>query len=126
MNTTPKLKVLVVDDKKVIGDLFEFTLGYNGHQVKIVENAEDAIHLMQKEPFDIAFLDIVMPGIDGVQLIGEIRKLDAHIPLVMMSGFSVEYKKQMAKTLGAVAFLRKPFEYDDIKRVIKIALGRDV
>ena len=121
-----KIKVLVVDDKKIIGDLFEFTLGYSGHNIKIVNNAEEALAVLQKETFDIAFVDIVMPDKDGVELLKLIREFAPKLPVVMMSGYSVADKRAKAQQLGAVTCLKKPFELDDVKRVVKLAIGKDI
>ena len=51
-----KIKMLVVDDKKIIGDLFDFTFGYSGHKVTVVTNAKDALAAVTKDSFDVAFL----------------------------------------------------------------------
>lgn len=121
-----KLKILVVDDKKVIGDLFDFTLGYSGHIITVFNTAYEALEAIKNQDFDIAFIDIVMPERDGVQLLEDIKKSSPRLPVVMMSGYSVEDKKTKAKELGAVTCLKKPFEIDDVKRVIKSTLGQDV
>src|SRR3989338_4461874 len=121
-----RLKILVVDDKKVIGDLFDFTLGYSGHIITVLDNPTDALNAVRDNDFDIAFLDIVMPEKDGVELLQELRMIAPKLPVIMMSGYSVEDKKIKARELGAVTCLKKPFEIDDIKRVIKSAIGKDV
>ncbi len=121
-----KLKVLVVDDKKVIGDLFDFTLGYSGHQITVVDNALDAINAIRKQEFDVAFLDIVMPGKDGVEVLQDIREVSPKLPIIMMSGYSVEDKRSQAAALGAVTCLKKPFEMEDVKKAIKAAIGREI
>ncbi len=121
----PRLKILVVDDKKVIGDLFDFTLGYNGHIITVVDNATDALDAIKNQEFDIAFFDIVMPGRDGVELLRDVRTLSPKLPIVMMSGYSVEDKKQRAQELGAVTCLKKPFEIEDVKKVIKATIGKE-
>ena len=121
-----RLKILVVDDKKVIGDLFEFTLGYTGHVITVVSNAEDALQAIKSQPFDIAFLDIVMPERDGVQLLEDIRIASPSLPIIMMTGYSVEDKRERAKKLGAVMCLNKPFEMDDVKKAIKVAIGKEI
>ena len=121
-----KLKVLVIDDKKIIGNLFEFTLGYKGHFIKWVDNAKEALEVIQKEPFDITFLDIVMPSRDGVTLLEEIKKIAPQLPVVMMSGYSLEEKRDRSKALGAVSCMKKPFEFEDVRKVIKTALGKDL
>ena len=120
-----KLNILVVDDKKVIGDLFDFTLGFSGHAITIVDSAYAAITAVKSEDFDIAFIDIVMPEKDGVEALKEIKEIAPALPFVMMSGYSVEDKKNKAKELGAVTCLKKPFEIDDVKIVIKNATGKE-
>lgn len=120
-----KLKILVIDDQKVIGDLFEFTLGFNGHLVTVVDNAADGLQAVKERKLDIVFLDMVMPDMDGTEVLEEIKKLAADLPVVVMSGYSIEDKKTKAKELGAVTFLKKPFEMDDVKKVIKEVLGED-
>ena len=121
-----KLKILVVDDKKVIGDLFDFTLGYSGHAITVVNNAKDAIDAVKKDNFDIAFLDIVMPDKDGVETLQEIRSITTDLPIVMMSGYSVDERRSRATELGAITCLKKPFEMEEVKKVIKLATGRDI
>ena len=121
-----KVKVLVVDDKKIIGDLFDFTLGYSGYDITVVDNAAAAIEAVKNKQFDIAFIDIVMPDKDGVSILQDIKGIAPKLPIVMMSGYSVEEKRSKAKDLGAVTCLKKPFEMDDVKKVIKVAIGKDV
>ncbi len=121
-----KLKILVVDDKHVVGDMFDITLGFYGHKVTCITNPEEAISLIQKEQFDIAFLDLIMPKTDGVDLLGRLRKLSPDLPVVLMSGYTVEDKWTRGKELGAASCLRKPFEYEDIRKVVKEAIGKDI
>ncbi len=121
-----KIKVLVVDDKKIIGDLFDFTLGYSGHDITVVDNAMDAMDAIQKQNFDVAFLDIVMPGKDGVEVLREIRQQSPHLPIIMMSGYSVQDKRSQAEVLGVVTCLKKPFEMEDVKKAIKAATGKEI
>lgn len=121
-----KIKALIVDDKKVIGDLFDFTLGYTGHDITVVEDGNRAIELVKKEKFDIAFVDIVMPEPDGVAVLEQMKKYAPELPVVMMSGYSVDEKKERAQELGAVTTLKKPFEMDDVRRIVKEAIGKDI
>ena len=121
-----KIKILVIDDKKIIGDLFDFTLGYSGHKITVVDHAAAAVEAVKNKEFDIAFIDIVMPGKDGVAILQEIRAIAPKLPIVMMSGYSVEERRNKAKDLGAITCLKKPFEMDDVKRVIKVAIGKEV
>lgn len=121
-----KLNILVIDDKKVIGDLFDFTLGYSGHAIMVVDNAKAALDAVGMHKFDIVFLDIVMPDKDGTEILQDIKKAAPALPVVMMSGYSVEDRKKKAQELGAVTCLKKPFEIDDVKAVVKEVLGVDI
>lgn len=120
-----KLNVLVVDDKRIIGDFFDFVLGYRGHDITVLQNPMEALEAVSKNSFDIAFVDIVMPGKDGVQVLEEFKKVIPDLPVVMISGYSVDEKRNRAGELGAPC-LKKPFEFEDIKKIVKEMLGRDV
>ena len=120
------MNVLVVDDKRVIGDFFDFTLGYYGHTIKVVHDSDEAIKEASQGNFDVAFLDIIMPKKDGLEVLAEIKKMTPGLPVVMMSGYSVEEKRVRAQALGAVTCLKKPFDVADIRGAIKEALGKDI
>ena len=121
-----KIKILVVDDKKVVCDLFNFTLGSEGHTVRCVASAAEALEAVNLEHFDMAFLDIVMPGVDGLMLLKQIKSAAPHLPVGMMSGFSVDKKRKQLKRFGRVPVLKKPFDIDDVRRMIKSVLGKEI
>jgi CheY-like chemotaxis protein len=121
-----RIKVLVVDDKKVIGDFFDFTLGYFGHEITVVNNPNEAAKAAQSKDFDIAFLDIMMPDKDGVEVLREIRSKVPNLPVVMMSGYSLQERRDKAMELGAVDVLKKPFELSDVRQVIRKALDKTI
>jgi len=120
------MNILVVDDQKVIGDLFKVTLGSGGHSISATCGSQEALECVRKERFDVAFIDMVMPDKDGIEVLKEIWEISSDLPVVMMSGYSVEDKKKEAVRMGSKAFLKKPFEINDIKRVIKEATGKDI
>ena len=121
-----RIKILVVDDKKVIGDFFDFTLGYFGHDITVVNDPDGALEAARQKNFDIAFLDIMMPQKDGIEVLREIKSIVPALPVVMMTGYSLQEKRDHAKELGAVGCLKKPFELDDVRRVVKEAIGQNI
>jgi CheY-like chemotaxis protein len=123
---TNRIKVLVVDDKKVIGDFFDFTLGYFGHEITVVSNPNEAAQTARSKHFDIAFLDIMMPQKDGVEVLREIKNSVPDLPVIMMSGYSLQERRDKAKELGAIECLKKPFELDDVRRIVKETLGKSI
>jgi CheY-like chemotaxis protein len=120
------LKILVVDDKKVIGDFFILTMGYYGHQITVVHDLPQTLEEVKKHQFDIAFMDMMIPGRDGVEILKEVKAVVPGLPVVMMSGYSLDEKRQQASLLGAVECLKKPFEVDDIRRIVKETIGHDI
>ena len=120
------LKILVVDDKKVIGDFFILTMGYYGHQITVVHDLPDTLEAIKNHQFDIVFMDMMMPGKDGVEVLKEVKAIMPGLPVVMMSGYSLDEKRQQAARLGAVECLKKPFEVDDIRRVVKETIGQEI
>lgn len=120
------LKILVVDDKKVIGDFFFLTMGYYGHQITVVHDLPHALEAIKQNEFDIAFMDMLMPGHDGVEVLKEVKAISPQLAVVMMSGYSLDEKRQQASLLGAVDCLKKPFEVDDIRRVVFEAIGQEI
>lgn len=121
-----KLNILVIDDKKIIGDLFSYTLGYDGHEIKWINNAYEAVDAVKKKKYDVLFVDIVMPEHDGVSILEEIKIIAPDIPVIMMTGYSVDEKQKRARELGAVTCLKKPFEMSEVKAAIREATGKDV
>ena len=120
------LKILVVDDKKVIGDFFNLTMGYYGHHITVVHDLPDTLKAIKDHHFDIAFMDIMMPGKDGVEVLKEVKAVAPELPVVMMSGYSMDEKRRQARHLGAVDCLKKPFEVEDIRRVVKETIGEEI
>ena len=120
------LNILVVDDKKVIGDFFNLTMGYYGHQITVVHDLPHTLEAVREHQYDIAFMDMMMPDHDGVEVLKEVKAVTPALPVVMMSGYSLDDKREQASLLGAVNCLKKPFEVDDIRRVVKQTIGEDI
>ncbi len=124
--TTNPIKILVVDDKKIIQDFFDFTLGFYGHQITVVHDPSGVAGLLKTKVFDIVFLDMVMPDTSGIEVLKEIKRVSPNLPVVMMSGYSIQEQKDEAIRLGACGCLKKPFELEDIRKIIKEVISRDV
>jgi two-component system NtrC family response regulator len=120
------LNILVVDDKKVIGDFFNLTMGYYGHHITVAHDLEQTLDAVKHQQFDIAFMDMIMPDKDGVEVLKEVRAINPGLAVVMMSGYSLDEKRRQASKLGAVNCLKKPFEVDDIRRVVKETIGQEI
>jgi DNA-binding NtrC family response regulator len=93
-----------------------------GHNVVMVENGYQAIEAVKKTLFDVIFIDIKMPGINGVQTFREIKRIDRKAVVIMMTAYSVEDLLKEALEEGAYATVYKPFDVDKIIAVIEEVL----
>lgn len=115
-------KVLVVDDDQEIGYMFQRLLGGPQTTVTIARDGYEALEMIKSEPYNLIFLDVRLPGMDGVQTLEEIKKLRPDSIVVMMSGYSVEEEIKRAMALGAQDFIAKPFEdIDEIMTIEEVA-----
>jgi two-component system, NtrC family, response regulator HydG len=115
------LNILVVDDDadnaNSLAELFEL----EGHTVTMVHSGEDAIAAYLNQSYDLAFMDVMMPGKNGVESFLEIKKMKPNAKVIMMTGYSVEQLLQQAIENGALGVLTKPLEPRKV-----LALLRDV
>jgi len=113
-----KRKVLVIDDEKGIRDLLCDFLDRRGYQVSSAADAREMIIQMNKELPEIVFLDIRLPDIDGLELLKLIKQLDQEIIVIMMSAYATEEIARNSLQWGAFDYIRKPFEFEQVERVL--------
>ncbi len=112
-------KVLVVDDEKVIRDFLSRLLMLEGVDVTAVEGGLRAIEAVKKEKFDIIFLDIRMPQMDGIETFKELKKITCDTKYVIMTGYSIDVLLKKLENENVEAFIKKPFEINEIMMVIE-------
>jgi len=115
--------VLVVDDDKQIEVAVRRVFDRAGYRTSGAENAEEALNLMDQAKFDLVIADIVMDGMDGVGLLGEIKKRDKALPVVLVTAYSNEEYEERACREGAYAYLRKPVSRSALLSVASEALA---
>jgi two-component system response regulator HydG len=112
-----KTNILVVDDLRSMRLTLGGILEDEGHNVVTAEDGYQAIEAVKKTHFDVIFMDIKMPGIDGVQTFREIKRIDPHTAVIMMTAYSVEDLVNQALSEGAYTVVYKSF---DIGKIISI------
>lgn len=118
------MKILVVDDEQVIRDLLTQLLHMKGHEVALGVSGQEAVSKAQAEAFDLIFMDIMMPDMDGVEALKQIRRQSSSAIVVMMTGFAVEEKIREAMAEGAFEFLYKPFNIMEVTVILDKLLKR--
>ncbi len=114
------LRILLVDDEVGIREaLGEYLTAIHHHQVVAAASAEEALALFAGDRFDCAFLDLKMPGMSGVELLGRLKELDPHLPVVIMTGFPSLDAAVDTMRQGASDFLVKPFNLDQVRLTLE-------
>ena len=117
-----KPKILVVDDMKSMRLTLAGTIEDQGYDVTGVEDGYQAINAVKGAHFDLIFMDIKMPGINGVQTFREIKKISPGSVVVMMTGFAVEDLVKEALEEGAFSVIYKPFEIEKVISLVESVL----
>lgn len=112
-------RILIVDDEKNMRATLADILGDEGYQVDTAADGLTAVEMCEQQPYDVVLLDIRMPGIDGVETFRRIRRHQEAVRVVMMSAYSIDELKRSALEEGAIAFLSKPLDIDNVVDLIK-------
>jgi len=122
---TDRPRVLVVDDEASIRDLLEKTLTMSDYQVDTAPDGRSALERMRMYSYDLLISDLKMPGMDGLAVIREARRLKADLPVIVITGFSSESSAIEALNLGVASYLTKPFRVSQVLSKAAKALGID-
>ena len=118
----PPKTVLIADDDKLILSTFRYALAQRGYKVLLAEDGAEAIGYLALEPVDIVFLDILMPGKEGLETLLEIRKHFPSLPVHVMSGAGTRSKQDfltLAGKFGATSTMCKPINLADLIRIVE-------
>jgi len=115
--------ILVVDDEKEIAELVEIYLVSDGYKVFKANNAQDGLAILEKEDIHLVLLDIMMPGMDGLEMCKVIRETN-NIPIIMLSAKSTDLDKILGLGTGADDYVVKPFNPLELTARVKSQLRR--
>src|SRR5262245_13907331 len=114
--------VCVIDDQAMMRDSLEATLTAQDHKVVGFDNAQEALTAIRQRPFDVVLSDLRIPGMDGVALLREMRRLGIDTPFVLMTAFASVQTAVEAMKLGAFDYVQKPFNAEEVAIVIERAI----
>jgi DNA-binding NtrC family response regulator len=115
-------KILIVDDEQSMTQFLGIVLRKEGYQVASTNSGKDALEKVRGESFDAVITDIRMPGMDGIQLLEGIKKIDPTLPVVIMTAYASQQSAIDAVNLGAFQYLIKNAKNDEIKLVVRNAI----
>jgi DNA-binding NtrC family response regulator len=122
--TRSQVRVIVVDDERNMRNNLGMVLETEGYKVDTVSNGDDAVLRVKEGRYDIAFVDIQMPKMDGLQLLRYLRGLRPGMPVVMSTAYGTVSRAIEAMKLGAVEFVEKPFDPKSIRLLCQEILER--
>jgi DNA-binding NtrC family response regulator len=117
-------RILVIDDEEIVRRSCARALAGDGMQVDLAGSGAEALELIESERFDVVVLDIMMPGIDGLEVLQRVKEAHPDIEVVMVTGLSQIDTAVRSMKLGAFDYIPKPFDPDELKLVVSRALER--
>jgi two-component system nitrogen regulation response regulator NtrX len=119
-----KARILVVDDEPEIRRSVRMILEYEGHDVQEASSGPEALALVQRDAPDLVFLDIKMPGMDGLEVLQKMREANEALPIVIISGHATVSTAVEATKLGAFDFIEKPLSSERVLVTIRNVLDQ--
>ncbi len=115
----------MIDDNAPVRELFKSSLNSEGYEVYLAHNGEEGIELYHQENPDVVFVDMGLPGKDGLEVIKELKSYDNGARIIAISGIFSEEIAEPAKEAGALSFLQKPFKLQDLSKAIEDVMGEE-
>ena len=116
-------RILVVDDESSIRDLLSKTLALADYDVDAASDGRSALERLRLYPYDLLIADLKMPGIDGLSVIREAKRLKTDLPVIIVTGYSTETAAIEALNLGVTGYLTKPFRVPQVLAAAAKAIG---
>jgi two-component system, NtrC family, response regulator len=116
--------ILVIDDEEIMREILEALLTREGHTVRLASDAAEGLELARTGSFDAAIVDIMMPGMDGMTALDELKKIDDDLPVLMITAFASVESAITAMKRGAFHYITKPFKNDEVLAVVRNALAQ--
>lgn len=117
-----RLHILVVDDEEDMCWALQRIIESEGHSSTVASSAQKALQIMATTPFDLAFVDVKLPDMDGLELVQRMRRLSSALPCVLVSGYFYDDDEPVQASLAAgqiAGFIGKPFQLTQVQDALK-------
>ena len=116
--------ILIIDDEEIMREILETLLSREGYSVRVAAGGAEGVELARSVPFDAVIVDVMMPGMDGMAVLEELKKFDDELPVIMITAFASVANAIAAMKRGAFDYITKPFKNDEVLVVIRNAVER--
>ncbi|MFZ5572377.1 MAG: response regulator [Thermodesulfobacteriota bacterium] len=113
------LTILLVDDEEIVRSTLKKVIERLGNHAEEFQDGLAGLEALGRQAYDAAFVDLRMPGIDGIGFLHRAGSIRPQTPIIIISGHGSDETREEALRAGAFAFLTKPFRFDDIRRLLE-------
>src|SRR6187431_2002688 len=124
MPTSRNGTILVIDDEEIMREILETLLTREGYDVRLASSGAEGLELARATPFDAAIVDIMMPGLDGIATLDELKRIDEDLAVLIITAYASVESAIAAMKNGAFDYITKPFKNDQVMVVVRNALER--
>jgi DNA-binding response OmpR family regulator len=107
-------RILIVDDEERQRRTLSIALRLDGFEVECASSADDALEILEHRPCDLALVDLMMPGVNGLDLARQVQRLFPHVKVVLTSAYHLSERQLLRAECGAVGFVPKPYNMPDL------------
>ncbi|WP_368654004.1 response regulator transcription factor [Ornithinibacillus sp. 4-3] len=118
--------ILIVEDESKLSRVLQIELGYEDYQTEIADNGLDAFRLMEEKEWDLVLLDIMLPGLSGLEVLRRFRRINQHTPVILLTARDQIYDKVSGLDLGANDYVTKPFQIEELLARVRVHLRQNV
>lgn len=116
----PKSKILIIDDEPNVCQFIGEFLEFKGYEISSAYSGEKALALLGDNSFDLILLDLIMPGMNGLEVLEEIKRTEKDIPIIIVTGVKDKKVAADALKMGAIDFITKPIDLDVLEESIML------
>ena len=116
--------ILVIDDEEIMREILETLLTREGYRVRLAASGPEGLEVVRSTPIDAVIVDVMMPGMDGLQVLDAIHDIDDELPVLMITAFASMETAVTAMKKGAFDYITKPFKNDEVLVVLNNAVER--
>jgi CheY-like chemotaxis protein len=113
------VRILVIDDEPLVADVVAEALRLEDHDVVVACSGEEGLRIIAENPPDAVFLDIIMPGMDGIEVLRAIREWHLRLPVIILSGWVSQSQLEEARRLGVTEVISKPVPLKNLTRALR-------
>src|SRR4026209_528346 len=124
MTTTRTGTILVVDDEEIMREILETLLTREGYEVRLAAPGAAGLKRARAVPFDAAIVDIMMPGLDGIATLDELKRIYEDLAVIIITAYASVESAIAAMITGAFDYVTKPFKNDEVLVVVRNAMER--